>query len=371
MTQKMKRGISQLLVCGFMLMVLVSCGNSTNSGEKSDADTNSGKSVVTVGILVGTSAHERWQKEITMFEEYAAELGVKVLIQTAEDDQGKQMSQCENMLSQGIDVLICQPVDSQGAGAIVEACHEEGIKVMAYDRFIENSQLDYCVGFDDIQVGELQASMVLEACGYSGNIAILKGDSTTVNTHNLYIGNMNILKPYIDDGSVTVVCDQYCVGWSAEDAMTHLENALSSYDNDIAGVICHNDTTATGACQALAAQGMAGSVPVSGQDCDLSAVQRVVDGTQIGDVYKPLKIMNTAALDIAVLLAKGGTPETDFTSDNGAWSVYNNGTVDVPAMLMDVILVNSDNLASVLVGDHFYTMEEIYANVPKSEWPEV
>lgn len=118
-------------------------------------------------------------------------------------------------------------------------------------------------------------------------------------------------------------------------------------------------------------QGLAGSVSVSGQDCGLSAVQRVVDGSQIGDVSKPLKIMNTAALDIAVILAKGGNPETDFTSDNGAWSIYDNGIVDVPAMLMDVIQVNKDNLASVLVGDHFYTMEEIYANVPEDEWPEV
>ena len=92
--------------------------------------------------------------------------------------------------------------------------------------------------------------MVLEACGYSGNIAIVKGDSTTVSILNLYIGNMNVLKPYIDSGSITVVCDQYCVGWGAEDAMTHLENALSSYNNDISGVIYQNDTTATGACQA-------------------------------------------------------------------------------------------------------------------------
>lgn len=152
--------------------------------------------------MIGTSTHERWQKEIGMFEDYAKELGVEIIVQTAEDDQTKQLSQCENLLSKGIDVLICQPVDSQGAGKVVEVCHGAGVKVMAYDRFIENSELDYCVGFDDIQVGEMQASMVLEACNYSGNIAILKGDVTTVNTHNLYIGNMNILQPYIDDGSI-------------------------------------------------------------------------------------------------------------------------------------------------------------------------
>lgn len=142
-----------LLVCLLMAVALTACGSSSVSPE--EKDDAGGKSSVMAGILVGTSAHERWQKEIAMFEEYATELGVKVLIQTAEDDQSKQLSQCENMLSQGIDVLICQPVDSQGTGTIVNVCHEEGIKVMAYDRFIENSELDYSVGFDGIQVGEL------------------------------------------------------------------------------------------------------------------------------------------------------------------------------------------------------------------------
>lgn len=375
--KKFKKALSLLMVLA-MLFALTACG-----GEKEEAAPEkepAGSSEVTeekalddilIGISVGTSAHERWQKEIGMFEEYAAELGVKILVQTAEDDAGKQLSQCENMLSQGVDVLICQPVDSQGAGSIVDAAHGADVKVIAYDRFIENSELDFCVGFDDVQVGQLQAQMVVDACGGKGNIAILKGDVTTVNTHNLYIGNMNVLQPLIDKGDITVVTDQYCVGWGADDAMAHLENALSTTGNDIAGVVCQNDTTATGAVQALAAQQLAGKVPVSGQDCDLSAVQRVVEGTQIGDVYKPLKTMNTAALDLAIMVAQGKDPVTEFKSDDGAWGIYDNGTVEVPAMLMDVVFVNKDNIASVLVADNFYTMEEMYANVPKSEWPQI
>ena len=364
-----KANVFFMAILSLALCILSGC-NSSPSDTHVDTDSKNIEDLL-IGISIGTSAQERWQKEIAMFEDYAAQLGVQVIIQTAEDDAGKQLNQCENMLSQGVDVILCQPVDSQGAGAIVDAAHDAGVKVIAYDRFIENSKLDYCVGFDDVQVGRFQAQMVIDACGGEGNIAILKGDSTTVNTHNLYIGNMEVLQPYIDDGSITVVTDQYCINWGAEDAMSHLENALSATGNDIAGVVCQNDTTATGAVQALAAQGLAGIVPVSGQDCDLSAVQRVVEGTQIGDVYKPLKTMNTAALNVAIMVAQGKEPTTDFTSEDGTWGIYDNGTVEVPAMLMNVIFVNKDNIAEILIGDNFYTMEEIYANVPESEWPTV
>lgn len=381
----MKRTFLALVMVSIMAFGLIGCGNSasseesnagsdSNTGSDSNADSdsnpgsdNSGaeESDIFIGISIGDSTQERWQKEIQMFKDYADELGVEVTIQTAENDAAKQQNQCENMISQGVNVIICQPIDCTGAGAIAKACEEAGVVSIAYDRFINNGPLSYWVGFDDIQVGEVEAQMVVDAMGGKGNLVILKGDEAMVTTHDVYKGNMNVLQPYIDDGSITVVAEQYCKGWSSDEALAHLENALSQNKNEVDGVLCQNDGIATGAVQALSGQGLAGTVAVSGQDCDLSAVQRVVEGTQTGDVYKPLEKMNHACIDIAVEAAKGGDPVKNFTLNGGNWSEQNNGAVDVPSMLLDVVLVNKDNVVDILTADNFYTEDEINKNVTK------
>ena len=150
-----------------------------------------------------------------------------------------------------------------------------------------NGDLDYYISFDTVKVGKAQAEFVLNEVG-KGNLVWLKGDPADFNDKLLVQGHEEVLKPYVDSGDITIVAEQWCKGWDPNEALKHMENALTANQNDIQVVIASNDGTAGGAIQALKAQGLAGQVPIAGQDADLAACQRVVEGTKRA-VYKPLK----------------------------------------------------------------------------------
>lgn len=139
-----------------------------------------------------------------------------------------------------------------------------------------------------------------------------------------------------------------------------MENALTANNNDVQGVVAANDGTAGGSIQALTAQGMAGKIPVSGQDADLAAVQRIAEGTQLMTVYKPINAIATKAAEMAIAAAKGESISTEKS--------VNNGKIDVPSVLLDPLAVNKDNL-DVLIKDGFHKLEDVYKNVPKDQWP--
>jgi D-xylose transport system substrate-binding protein len=374
--------LAMLLVMGLMVTAFAGCGGSEKATGEPQQDTKTAeqpkqeekpaeeKKDIVIGISVGTLKQERWQREIEMFEAYAAEHGFQVKVQSAEDDPQKQMSQCENLISQGVDVLIVQALDSEAAGAIVGPAHEAGIPVIAYDRFVRNGDLDYYITFDSVKVGETQAKFVVEQAP-KGNYIWLKGGPEDFNAHLVYQGHKNILQPYIDKGDINVVLEQWCNGWDPKEALKHTENGLTLAGNDIQAVIASNDGTAGGAIQALAAQGLAGKVPIAGQDADIAACQRIVEGTQTGTVYKPLSKLNTAAIQLAVALAEGKDAKTAIDSSLGVWTKLNNGTKDVDSFSVDVIAVDKDNMVDVIIKDGFHKLEDVYKNVPKDQWPQV
>jgi len=380
--------LAMLLVMGLMVTAFAGCGGSGKSTGEQQQDTKTaeqpkqenqekqedkaGKDLkdVVIGISVGTLKQERWQREIEMFEAYAKEHGFTVKVQSAEDDPQKQMSQCENLISQGVDVLIVQALDSEAAGAIVGPAHEAGIPVIAYDRFVRNGDLDYYITFDTVKVGETQAKFVVEKAP-KGNYIWLKGGPEDFNAHLVYQGHKNILQPYIDRGDIKIVLEQWCNGWDPKEALKHTENGLTLAGNDIQAVIASNDGTAGGAIQALAAQGLAGKVPIAGQDADIAACQRIVEGIQTGTVYKPLSKLNTACIQLAVALAQGKDAKTAIDSSLGSWTTLNNGTKDVDSFSVDVIAVDKDNMVDVIIKDGFHKLEDVYKNVPKDQWPKV
>jgi len=346
-------------------------GNESGSSNDSSGETAAAKDIkdIVVGVSIGTTTEERWNREIEMFRNYAAEKGFELLVQDAGNDTTKQVSQCENLINQGIDVLICQPLDGEAAAPVVTAAHDAGIKVISYDRFIMNADLDYYITFDTYTVGKVQAEMVVEQAP-KGNYIWLLGAPEDNNAHIIEQAQTDVLQPLIDKGDISIVTQQWCKGWSPTEALQHTENGLTAANNDVQGVVCSNDGTAGGAIQALAAQGLAGSVPIAGQDADLAACQRILEGTQYGTVYKPLAPLNQAACELAVAIATGADEKSGVDASLGSWTTYDNNFKDVDSFNVAVEAITKDNLYDIVIKrDSFHTVEEVYANIPQDQWP--
>ncbi len=329
-------------------------GQPATAGKKDD-----GKLII--GMSMDTLKEERWQKDRDIFSAKVKEMGGEVKVLAANGDDATQMSQAEQLISQGVDVLVVIPHNAEATAPIVDKAHKEGIKVISYDRLIKNSEVDYYISFDNVRVGEMQAQAVTSKVG-KGNFVYIGGADTDNNAHMFKEGAMKVLNPLKDKGDIKIVYDQFSKDWKPEEALKNMENALTANKNNIQAVVAANDGTAGGAIQALAAQGLAGKIPVSGQDADLAAVQRIAEGTQTMTVYKPIKSIATKAAEMAVALAKDGK-----VADAG--KKVNNGKIDVPSILLDPIAVDKSNLADTVIKDGFHKLEDVYKNVPKDQWP--
>ena len=374
--KKNARRLLAALMCATVVLSMSACttGSETDDAASSDGaeaskETKDIKDIV-VGLSIGNTTEERWNREIEMFQEYADEKGFTLNVQNANNDANKQVSQCENLINQGVDVMIVQSLDAEAASPIVESAHDAGIQVIAYDRFIMNCDLDYYVTFDSFKVGQVEAQFIVDAAP-NGNYIWLKGAPEDNNAHLVAEGQQDVLQPYIDSGDITIVTEQWCKGWDPNEALKHTENGLTSAANDVQGVIASNDGTAGGAVQALEAQGLAGTVPICGQDADIAACQRIVEGTQTGTVYKPLAPLNQAACELAVAIATGESdPMSCVDSSLGTWQKLSNNTKDVDSFTVDVEAIDKDNIYDIIIErDAFHSVEDVYANVPKDQWP--
>lgn len=321
-----------------LLAAIFSAGPVMASGEK-------------IGLLMSDLRLERWQKDRDLFTQAAEKLGATVYTQSANGDATTQISQIENMISRGVDVLVIVPENGEVLGNVLSEAKAEGIKVLAYDRLIKFADIDLYVSFDNVRVGEMQAKALLKRVP-KGNYFLIGGAPTDNNAKMFRDGQMKVLQPAIDAGKIKIVGDQWATGWSAEAALNIMENGLTANNNHIDAVVASNDSTAGGAIQALNAQGLAGKVAISGQDADLAAVRRIVAGTQTMTVYKPISKLATTSAELAVKLAKGEKIQT-----NGS---VNNGKKDVPAVLLTPIAVSKDNIDSTVIADGFHTHKEVY-----------
>ncbi len=305
-----------------------------------------------IGLSLDTLKEERWQHDRDLFVARAKELGVEVLVQASNSNDALQNNQAENLLTQGVKVLVVVPHNGKSAATIVDSAHKAGVPVIAYDRLINDSDLDLYISFDNVKVGELQASYLVDRKP-KGNYVLIGGAPTDNNAKLFRQGQMNVLKPYIDRGDIKVVGDQWANDWLPVEALKIMENALTRNNNQVDAVVVSNDGTAGGAIQALAEQKLAGKVLVSGQDADLAGCQRIVAGTQSMTVYKPiLKLANLAA-EVAVMMAKG-QPLTEKTT------TVNNGKKDVPSILIPPVQVDKANLDSTVIADGYQKKEEVY-----------
>ena len=260
----------------FVIAVMVVVFESACVEAPSDkSNKNSGR--IRIGLSMDTLKEERWQHDRDLFVERAKELGADVLVQAADSDDKVQTQQAENLLTQGVNVLVVIPHNGEIAASIVEASHRQNVPVVSYDRLIRNSEPDLYISFDNEKVGELQARYLVEHAP-KGNYVLIGGAPTDNNATLFRKGQMNILKPAIDRGDIKVVADQWARDWLASEALRHTENALTQSNNNVVAVVVSNDGTAGGAIQALEEQKLGGKVLVSGQDADLAALQRELAG---------------------------------------------------------------------------------------------
>jgi D-xylose transport system substrate-binding protein len=340
-----------------LAMVVVLVGGFAGCSKKAKKD--DGK--IKIGFSMDTLAIERWLKDKETFIAVAKSMGADVVdVQASESKADVQNNQAENMITNGVDVLVVLPYDSDSTAAIVETAHKAGVKVIAYDRMINKADVDYYVSFNNVKIGEMEAEPLVQAAP-KGNYILLGGAPTDSTSKLLREGQMNVLKPFIDKGDIKIVADQWVKDWLPEEALKIVENALTANKNNIKAIVASNDGTAGGAVQALAEQKLAGKVAIGGQDVELAACQRIVEGTQTASVYASPILEATAAAQAAVKLAKG---ETLTAADK-----VNNGTKDVPSILLTPILVTKDNVVDTVIKDGFQKIEDVYKNMPKDKWP--
>jgi D-xylose transport system substrate-binding protein len=244
----------------------------------------------------------------------------------------------------------------------VDSAKRENVPVLAYDRLVRNSDVDFYISFDNVKVGELQARYLLDRAP-KGNYVLIGGSPTDNNARMFREGQMNVLTPAISRGDVHVVADQWAKDWLPSEALRHTENALTQAQNNVVAIVASNDSTAGGAIQALEEQGLAGKVFVSGQDADLAGCQRVVAGTQSMTVYKPIAPLASRGAEIAVSLARH-----EPLQPNGK---VNNGFKDVPAILLEPIVVDKNNIVQTVIADGFVRLQDVFRNVPPDQWPKV
>jgi len=302
-----------------------------------------------IGFSIDDLRLERWTRDRDYFTQAAEKLGAKVFVQSADASEQRQIAQIENLISRGVDVLVIVPYNATVLNNAVREAKKAKIKVVSYDRLILNADIDAYISFDNKAVGELQAQSIL-ALKPKGNYYLLGGAPTDNNAKMLREGQLKVLQPLIDKGDIKVVGKQWVKDWSASEAMSIVENALTANGNKIDAVVASNDATAGGAIQALSSQKLAGKVPVSGQDADLAAVRRVIAGTQAMTVYKPLKQIATSAAQLSVQLVRNEKPAFN--------AQLNNGFKQVSTVLLKPVLLNKQNV-DMLVKDGFYTQAQL------------
>ncbi len=348
-----------MMVSALVMMSLVGCGASTEEPAAEAAATETEEAVedkVIIGFSLDTLKEERWQRDRDVFVAEAEKLGAEVLVQAANGDDAKQLQQCENMLAQGAQVLVVVPKNGKIAKSIVDAAHAEGVKVIAYDRLIDGD-LDYYLSFDSYKTGVLQAEYVTETLGMkSGKFVYIGGAETDACALKYRDGALDVLKSHPD---IEIVYSQHAKDWQPSEAQKHVENALTAQDNKVDAVVCANDGTAGGAIAALSEQQL--NVPVTGQDAELSACQRIVEGKQAMTVFTDINALASLAAEVAYEVAQGNEYPTS--------KVTNNGTKDVPSVLFEAVSVDKDNIMEVVINSGFHSFEDVYRNVPEDERP--
>lgn len=344
----LRRAAALMLVLCLMAAACVCTGcKSTDVVESSD-ETEDHK--IQIGMCFDSFVIERWEKDRDVFVSTARDLGAEVNVQNANGEIDKQIEQIDYFINKGVDAIVIVCIDGESLGDVVKRAKNKGIKVIAYDRMINNSDVDLYVSFDNKKVGTLMAEALVNDNNSTGKLLMLQGSPTDDNVEQVRNGFIEVL----NGTSNEVVGSMYAEGWRAEDTSDYLYENPEILDG-VGGIMCGNDNLATVVVRVLSEKRLAGTISVVGQDADLEACQRIVEGTQIMTVYKPVeKLASTTARAVVSLI--NGIEPADAT-------LMSDGTYDVRSIVLEPIAVTKDNIDEMIIDSGFHLREEVYMNV--------
>jgi D-xylose transport system substrate-binding protein len=349
----------KLLVAGALMLVLAlgvaACGSDDDNGD-SGSSGGGGKKIALLLPETKTARYE--SQDRPLFEQKVKQdcPDCEVLYSNADQDTSKQQQQVEAAVTEGADVIVLDPVDSASAAGMVNRANQEGIPVISYDRLILDAPVDYYISFDNVKVGQLQgttlADKLKEEGSPNGPIVQINGSPTDNNATLFKQGASGVF----EDRGVKVAKEYDTPDWSPDKAQTEMEQAITALGkNGFAAVYAANDGTAGGAIAALKGAGIDPATKwVTGQDAELSAIQRIIDGEQFMTVYKAIKPEAQAAADLALAVANGDDPPAGLI--NGK---TDNGNGDVPSVLLQPVAVTKDKVKGTVVKDGFWSVDEI------------
>jgi len=330
-----------------------------------------------VGLSFSDFATERWKIEDDMMTKLLEEKGYEVISQEAAHDVKLQNDQIDNMVTQGVKALIIIAEDGDAAATAATKAAEQGVIVIAYDRLIKSPDISAYISFNNVEVGRQQALGVMAAIDAenwdvdaNGPARVMKmgGSPTDNNAILVRQGQDSVLDPLEEAGKIEIVADQWVDNWDAKNALTIMENVLTAVGNDIDAVVASNDGTALGALQALKAQGLAGKVPISGQDATADGCNSIVKGEQTVSVFKDTRDLSPLAVDLVDKLLKGEQVDlqnytlAELTNDDSK-------TGNVPCKFLPVVQVNKDNVYDLVVKSGFQSYDDVYRDIPEDQRP--
>jgi D-xylose transport system substrate-binding protein len=351
-----------LLVVGAALVViaaiaLTSCGDDTTSGGSESPSAGGGGGGGTIALLLPENKTARYEtQDKPLFEAKVKELcpDCEVLYSNANQDATQQQSQAEAALTNGADVLVLDPVDFASAGPMVQAANDAGVPVISYDRLITDANIDYYISFDNEKVGQLQGQALLDAMEANGKtggtIVMINGAPTDNNAKEFKAGAHSVL-----DGKVKIGAEFDTPDWSPDKAQTEMDQAITKLGKDgFQGVYAANDGTAGGAVAAMKGAGIdPTTIPTTGQDAEVAAIQRILVGQQTITIYKDYNQEAPLAAELAVAALRGENPE-------GITLVsVNNGLKDVPSVILDPVAVTIDNINDTVIADGLWKVSDI------------
>ena len=370
-----KRALLSLVAAGAMVMGLASCagGDPATEGE-------GGGNGQIIGVAMPTKSSERWIADGDALKKHLEDQGYKVDLQYAEDDIPTQVSQIENMITKGAEALIVASIDGTTLTSVLETAAESEIPVIAYDRLLmDTDNVDYYATFDNKLVGNQQAYSVLNGLGLAEldgtpidgapagpfNIELFAGSLDDNNAFFFFDGAMEILQPYIDNGTLVVKSNQTDIKqvatlrWDGETAQSRMEDLITanySDDSKVNAVLSPYDGISRGIISALTDAGYSVGdewPTISGQDAEIDSVKAINSGSQYATIFKDTRELAKVAGDMAIAALNGDTVETNDDS------TYNNNKKDVPSYLLQPVIVVKDNITSALVDTGYWTEEEV------------
>jgi D-xylose transport system substrate-binding protein len=323
---------------------------------------------IKIGLSFSDFATERWPLEAALMTDLGRKVGAQVIVQVANHDAKLQNDQIENMVLQGVDVIIIIAEDGAATATAVDQAAEAGIPCIAYDRLIKSPNVAAYISFDNVEVGRTQARGVLKVKD-SGKFVLLGGSPTDNNAVLVRQGQMEVLKSYIDSGKITIVADQWVNNWDQAEALKIMENILTAKNNQIDAVVASNDGTALGALQAMKAQGLTGKVPISGQDATWAGCKSIVEGELTVSVFKDIRLLSPMAIDMAIQFAKGEKPEglKDFTF--AVLTGEKDFPGSVPCNFLKVVGVDKDSVYELIIKSGFQSYDNVYKDIPEKDRP--